>query len=107
MTQVFIPGQQLKLIIQLVECLKARWLEVCQKGQHRLQEWRQKALKKSGDDPELLKCLLLDAEKWVAVRELLQQHANATIQFGQKYNLRSSTWSPLRRLDNPSQCLEA
>ncbi len=39
MPQVSMPSQQLQLVIQVVESLKSRWLEVCQYGQDHLHDW--------------------------------------------------------------------
>ncbi|CAH0004853.1 unnamed protein product [Clonostachys byssicola] len=104
--QVFIPNQQLRLLMQLIECLKTRWLEVCQEGRNRVQGLREEIRCKSGNDLSLLELLMFHGQEWAAMRRLLQRQADATISFGERYHRHYSEFDAMDGLKEAVQDLQ-
>ncbi|KUL83782.1 hypothetical protein ZTR_06613 [Talaromyces verruculosus] len=86
----WIPDDGIDFFQQIVLHLEERWISVCDTADGHLKESRLVQLRSEGKNPDLMRQLARDAQKWTELRSILQDHTDTAqkfiVEYSQRYN---------------------
>uniref|UniRef100_A0A093V638 Serine/threonine-protein phosphatase 6 regulatory ankyrin repeat subunit B n=1 Tax=Talaromyces marneffei PM1 TaxID=1077442 RepID=A0A093V638_TALMA len=84
----WIPDDGFDFFQQFILHLEERWISVCDAADKHLKESRLDQLRSEGKNPDLMRRLARDAQKWTELRSILQDHTDVAQKFIVEYSER-------------------